>query len=214
MTLFIRLFIVILFVSSCVYQKNPSNRTPGSDEAASSQIEIIKSAYYSEQRGSPAEYDSGPPKDSKWPDLFAETPNYRAYGKAIYQEASKKAGIKDDGKEKFRWIVGPMWYRGRLTPESVKVFVIGQEGAQDENVSNRTFTGSTGTKMQNFINYFGVNKSYLFMNTFSYTITGQYGERVEEGDSEETKKAKEIRSKTLFWLAQDQNSLIVQHRHR
>ncbi len=214
MTLYIRLLIIILFVSSCVYQKNQTNRTPGSDEGTTQQIEIIKSAYYSEQRGSPAEYDAGAPKDSKWPDLFAETPNYRAYGKAIYQEASKKAGIKDDGKEKFRWIVGPMWYRGRLTSESVKVFVIGQEGAQDENVSNRTFTGSTGTKMQNFINYFGVNKSYLFMNTFSYTITGQYGERIEEGDSEETKKAKEIRSKTLFWLAQDQNSLIVRHRHR
>ena len=31
-----------------------------------------------------------------------------------------------------------MWYRGRLTPNSVKVFVVGQEGAQDENVSNRS----------------------------------------------------------------------------
>ena len=214
MTLFIRLLIIVMFVSSCVYQKNSTSRTPGSDESYSHQIEVIRSAYYSEQRGSPAEYDAGAPKDSKWPDLFAETPNYRAYGKAIYQEAFKKAGITDDGKEKFRWIVGPMWYRGRLTPESVKVFVIGQEGAQDENVSNRTFTGSTGTKMQNFINYFGVNKSYLFMNTFSYTIAGQYGERVEEGDTEAEKKAKEIKSKTLFWLAQDPNSLIVQHRHR
>ncbi len=215
MTLFIRILMIGLFVSSCVYQqKNLTSRTPGSDENSNHQIEIIKSAYYSEQRGSLAEYDAGAPKNSKWPDLFAETPNYRAYGKAIYQEASKKAGIKDDGKEKFRWIVGPMWYRGRLTPESVKIFVIGQEGAQDENVSNRTFTGSTGTKMQNFINYFGVNKSYLFMNTFSYTITGQYGERIEEGDTDQIKKEKEVRSETLYWLAQNPNSLIVQHRHR
>lgn len=217
---------IILFVSSCVYQKNQNSRNPGSDESYSHQTEIIKSAYYSEQRGSPAEYDAGAPKDSKWPDLFAETPNYRAYGKAIYQEAAKKAGIKDDGKEKFRWIVGPMWYRGRLTPESVKVFVIGQEGAQDENVSNRTFTGSTGTKMQNFINYFGVNKSYLFMNTFSYTIEGQYGEappRIKNKktgqmelkiETAEEKLGREIRNKTLLWLAQDPNSLIVQHRHR
>lgn len=214
MTLLIRLSVIVLFVTSCVYQKNSTSRAPGSEENYSLQSNVTKSAYYSQQRGSPAEYDAGPSQDSKWPDLFAETPNYRAYGKAIYQEAAKKAGLKDDGQEKFRWKVGPMWYRGRLTPESVKIFVIGQEGAQDENVSNRTFTGSTGTKMQNFINYFGVNKSYLFMNTFSYTITGQYGERVEEGDTELVKKEKKVRSETLYWLAQDPNSLIVQHRHR
>lgn len=166
------------------------------------------------QRGTPAEYDAGPPKDSQWPDIFAETPDYRTYGKAIYQAAAAKYGVQDDGKEKFRWKVGPMWYRGRLTPESVKVFVIGQEGAQDENASNRTFTGSTGTKMQNFINYLGVNKSYLFMNTFIYTITGQYGERAEPKDSAEVKKAKEVFSNTLMWIAQNPKSEIVQHRHR
>ncbi|MBC7464491.1 MAG: hypothetical protein H7256_00735 [Bdellovibrio sp.] len=165
-------------------------------------------------RGTPSEYDAGPPKDSQWPDIFAETPDYRTYGKAIYQAAAAKYQVKDDGKEKFRWKVGPMWYRGRLTPESVKVFVIGQEGAQDENASNRTFTGSTGTKMQNFINYLGINRSYLFMNTFIYTITGQYGERAEASDSPEVKKTKEVFSNTLFWLAQNPKSEIVQHRHR
>lgn len=166
------------------------------------------------QRGSPAEYDPGPAKDSNWPDIFAETPNYRAYGKAIYQAAAQKFGTRDDGKEKFRWVVGPMWYRGRLTPNDVKVFVIGQEGAQDENVSNRTFTGSTGTKMQKFINYFGINRSYLFMNTFIYTITGQYGERPKPGDSQAVVKQKAAQSAALFWLAQDKDSAIVKHRHR
>lgn len=167
-----------------------------------------------DRRGSPSEYDMGPPKDSKWPDIFAETPDYRAYGKAVYKAAAQKAGIQDDGQEKFRWKVGPMWYRGRLTPNSVKVFVIGQEGAQDENVSNRTFTGSTGTKMQNFINYFGIDRSYLFMNTFIYTITGQYGEKAEEGDSPQVAKQKQVQSQALFWLAQNPDSVVVQHRHR
>ena len=167
-----------------------------------------------DRRGPISEYDMGPPKDSQWPDIFAETPDYRAYGKAIYQAAAQKAGIRDDGQEKFRWKVGPMWYRGRLTPNSVKVFVIGQEGAQDENVSNRTFTGSTGTKMQNFINYFGIDRSYLFMNTFIYTITGQYGAVPEPTDSPEVKKQKEVQTKALFWLAQNPKSVLVQHRHR
>lgn len=165
-------------------------------------------------RGSVADYDAGPSKESKWPDIFAETPDYRSYGAAVYQAAAKKSGIRDDGQEKFRWKMGPMWYRGRLTPESVKVFVIGQEGAQDENTSNRTFTGSTGTKMQNFINYFGITESYLFMNTFSYTITGQYGERPEPEDTPQIKKQKAVASNALFWLAQNPDSIIVKHRHR
>ncbi|MEK6704240.1 MAG: hypothetical protein AABZ06_00465 [Bdellovibrionota bacterium] len=142
-------------------------------------------------RGSPAEYDPGPPIDSKWPDLFADVLNYRAYGKDFF------GGSRD----KFRWSFGPMFYRGRLTPDSVKVFIVGQEGAQDENVSNRSFTGSTGTKMQNFLNAIGINKSYLFMNTFVYTINGQYG-------------AKDGPDKKIVVIAQNENSTIVQQRHR
>lgn len=203
-----------------------SDPTPVATSPVIANSEFRYPAAVSDKRGSPSEYDAGPPKDSQWPDIFAETPNYRAYGKAIYKQAAESAQIKDDGQEKFRWKVGPMWYRGRLTPNSVKVFVIGQEGAQDENVSNRTFTGSTGTKMQNFINYFGVDRSYLFMNTFIYTITGQYGERATPCkadqkstrevpcDSPEDVKQKEVRSNALTWLAQDKDSVVVKHRHR
>jgi uracil-DNA glycosylase len=151
------------------------------------------------ERGSQTDYDAGANKDSRWPDLFAETPNYRAFGQAV---------IGGTG-EKFRWNMGPMWYRGRLTPNDVKVFIVGQEGAQDENVSNRSFTGSTGTRMQNFINYLGIDRSYLYMNTFVYTITGQYSLFGE--DREDAQKLKEL--KRLLWLAQDENSIVVKHRH-
>lgn len=151
-----------------------------------SQAKLFKTT----QRGKMYDYDPGPSKSSKWPDLFAETPNYRAFGKAVLGGRG----------EKFRWKMGPMHYRGRLTPNSVKVFVIGQEGAQDENVSNRSFTGSTGTRMQKFLNYLGIQTSYLYMNTFVYTITGQYT----------TDKGVPPRVK---WLAQDKDSVIVKHRH-
>ena len=146
------------------------------------------------------EYDPGAPKESLWPDLFAETPNYRLFGKNI---------IGGFG-EKFRWNIGPMFYRGRLTPNNVKVFIVGQEGAQDENLSNRSFTGSTGTRMQKFLNYLGINKSYLFMNTFVYTITGQYSLYGEDAKDE----AKKEQNKKLKWLAQNSNSIIVKHRHK
>lgn len=146
------------------------------------------------RRGSPAEYDAGPDKDSQWPELFAATPNYRALGLAVMGERGER--------EKFRWTFGPMYYRGRLTPNSVKVFVIGQEGAQDESLSNRSFTGGTGAKMQNFLNHIGVTQSYLYMNTFVYTINGQY-----------TDQSTGRTPAPLFWLSQNTDSPVVQHRH-
>ncbi len=151
-------------------------------------------------RGEIWEHDAGAPKDSEWPKLFSHTPNYRAFGQAV---------IGGRG-EKFRWIMGPMWYRGRLTPNSVKVFIVGQEGAQDENVSNRSFTGSTGTRMQKFLNYLGIDRSYLFMNTFVYTITGQYSLFGEDRKN----LSKVTQREKLLWLAQSEDSIVVEHRHR
>ena len=78
-----------------------------------------------EDRGSPWEYDPGPAKNRSWSRLFAETPNYRGFGMAM------------SGNEEFRWHFGPMFYRGRLGDQQVKVLVVGQEGAQDESLSHR-----------------------------------------------------------------------------
>lgn len=145
---------------------------------------------YDERRGSPADYDPGAPADSKWVELFGSTPNYRSIGIEIL----KGKAMKD---EKFRWVFGPMWYRGRLTPESVKVFVVGQEGAQDENISNRSFTGSTGTRVQKFLNHLGIYRSYLFLNTFVYTINGQLDDAPE-----------------FKWIEQGPGSPIVEYRNK
>jgi hypothetical protein len=133
-------------------------------------------------RGTPWEFDPGPPSNRKWAKLFAETPNYRAIGKAA------------TGKELFRWHFGPMFYRGRLTDGAVKVLVIGQEGAQDESLAHRSFSGGTGARMQHFLRHLGITESYLFLNTFVYPIFGQY-------DAE------------LRPLAQGLTSPIVTHRH-
>jgi uracil-DNA glycosylase len=132
-------------------------------------------------RGVPWEHDPGPPPD--WASLFAETPSYRGLGKAVL------------GGEQFRWHFGPMFYRGRLTDGDVKVLVIGQEGAQDESLAHRSFIGGTGARLQHVLNHLGINRSYLFMNSFVYPIFGQYSAR-------------------FRGLAQDPHSPIVQHRHR
>jgi uracil-DNA glycosylase len=136
---------------------------------------------FTDGRGDPWEYDPGPPKNRSWARLFADTPNYRAIGKAM------------SGSEEYRWHFGPMFYRGRLRDNSVKVLIIGQEGAQDESLSHRSFTGGTGGRMQHFLQHLGITQSYLFLNTFVYPIYGQYSGLLPE-------------------LAQDPRSPIAQHR--
>lgn len=113
-------------------------------------------------RGDPWDFDPGPPRNRKWPRLFAETPNYRAIGVAL------------TGEEEHRWHFGPMFYRGRLQDNAVKVLIVGQEGAQDESLSHRSFTGGTGGRMQHVLHHLGITESYLFLNTFVYPIFGQY----------------------------------------
>jgi uracil-DNA glycosylase len=132
-------------------------------------------------RGDPWDYDPGPATTSGWPELFAATPNYRGLGLAVL------------GREAFRWHFGPMFYRGRLDG-SARVLLIGQEGAQDESLSHRSFTGGTGARMQHVLSYLGINRSYLFLNTFVYPIFGQYNQK-------------------LRGLAQNPVSPIVKHRH-
>ena len=135
-----------------------------------------------DERGNPWEHDPGPAAGSGWAALFAETPNYRGLGRAVL------------GREAFRWHHGPMFYRGRLDG-SARVVLVGQEGAQDESLSHRSFTGGTGARMQHLLRHLGLDRSYLFLNSFVYPIFGQYTERLRP-------------------LAQDPDSPIVTHRHR
>jgi uracil-DNA glycosylase len=133
-------------------------------------------------RGDIWEHDPGPPATSGWAELFAETPNYRGLGRAVL------------GKEAFRWHHGPMFFRGRLD-DSARVVIVGQEGAQDESLSHRSFTGGTGARMQHFLRHIGLDRSYVFLNSFVYPIFGQY-------------------TPALRPLAQDPRSPVVAHRHR
>ena len=182
--------VIIGICTGCLHK----NKVVETREPASVKVNIK----YDLRRGSPAEYDPGAPADSKWIELFGSTPNYRSIGITTLNGSAIK-------NEKFRWEFGPMWYRGRLTSNSVKAFIVGQEGAQDENISNRAFTGSTGTRVQKFLNHLGIYRSYLFLNTFVYTINGQLTETVD---------GKQVKNPKFDWLEQGLDSPIVIYRHK
>ena len=135
-------------------------------------------------RGFPWEHDPGPARNMSWARIFSETPNHRALSET-YMNA-----------DKFRWHFGPMYYRGRLKRNQVKVLVIGQEGAMDESLAHRAFVGFSGGFIQNLLHYIGIDYHYLFLNTFVYPIHGQYTE------------------KKIKILGQHTSSPLVIHRHK
>jgi uracil-DNA glycosylase len=123
-------------------------------------------------RGDPWDHDPGPPRNRSWARLFAETPDYRALG------------LGATGEERFRWQFGPVFYRGRLGDDQARVLVIGQDAGSDEALAHRAFVGESGTRVQHLLAHLGITRSYLFLNTFAYSITGQYAglEDLAQGD--------------------------------
>jgi len=151
--------------------------------------------------GSPLEFDRGP--SESWADLFARVPNYRQVsrdlgaqwlvpgpdGKTRYDlvNAARAAAAKPLPPiakytltgDKFRYEMGPIFYRGRLDG-TARVLVVGQDAATDEALVSRAFVGGTGQKVQYLLNSLGITKSYLCVNTFIYSIFEQYDEFTDE----------------------------------
>lgn len=149
--------------------------------------------------GSPTEFDPGPP--AAWAELFAKVPNYRLISRQLGAEwlkpgpdgKTRLATINEQRvaqmltpipeytltKDKFRFEMGPLFYRGRLDG-SARVLVVGQDAATDEALVHRAFVGATGQKVQAFLNSVGIPKSYICVNTFIYSIFEQFDEFTEE----------------------------------
>jgi uracil DNA glycosylase superfamily protein len=74
----------------------------------------------------------------------------------------------------FRVEWGPIFHRGRLDG-SARVLVIGQDPAQHETITRRILMGEAGHRLQGFLAKLGIDRSYVLVNTYLYSVYGQRG---------------------------------------
>jgi uracil-DNA glycosylase len=85
--------------------------------------------------------------------------------------------------DSFRVEWGPIFHRGRLDG-SARVLVIGQDPAQSETIARRILVGTAGHRAQGMLFKLGIDRSYLMVNTFLYSVYGQWGGQRHADDPE------------------------------
>ena len=98
----------------------------------------------------------------------------------------------------FRVEWGPIFHRGRLDG-SARVLIIGQDPAQHETVIRRTLVGEAGRRVQGFLAKLGITRSYVFINTYLYSIYGSVKTK--------TRKEPTLIAYRNRWL----NALLLEH---
>jgi uracil-DNA glycosylase len=78
--------------------------------------------------------------------------------------------------KRFRTEWGPIFHRGRLDG-SARVLVIGQDPAQNENIVRRILVGEAGRRIQGFLAKLGIERSYVLVNTYLYSVYGSAGSK-------------------------------------
>ena len=73
--------------------------------------------------------------------------------------------------DQFRLEWGPIFHRGRLDG-SARILVIGQDPAQHETVVRRILVGEAGRRVQGLLAKLGVLRSYVYVNTYLYSVYG------------------------------------------
>src|SRR5690349_15158580 len=76
--------------------------------------------------------------------------------------------------DSFRVEWGPIFHRGRLDG-SARILIIGQDPATHEAITRRILVGEAGQRAQGLLARLGIDCSYVFINTFLYSVYGQGG---------------------------------------
>lgn len=83
--------------------------------------------------------------------------------------------------EDFRTEWGPVFHRGRLDG-TARVLVLGQDPAQHETIARRILVGEAGHRLQGLLFKLGIERSYVMVNTFLFSVFGQAGGERHAGD--------------------------------
>jgi hypothetical protein len=81
----------------------------------------------------------------------------------------------------FRTEWGPIFHRGRLDG-TARVLIVGQDPAQHETIARRILVGEAGQRLQGFLAKLGIDRSYVMVNTFLYSVYGQGGGNKHKND--------------------------------
>lgn len=156
-------------------------------------------------------YDPGPNPNSDMGreliDLTADIPNFPLISDKIIGR-----------RQKFRPAFGPIPWRMVLRENKVKILFVGQDGTHIAEAAGRPATAGFGGRAQDFANYFGVNEGAAFINTYAFTIKGQYGVYntpyfVENEEGEFSVRHSNLVDNDLWLISQDLNSPITQWRN-
>ena len=90
------------------------------------------------------------------------------------------ADVYPAGSFRVEW--GPIFHRGRLDG-SARLLVIGQDPAASEAIVRRILVGQAGHRTQGLMAKLGIDRSYLLVNTFLYSVYGQQGGEKHAGDA-------------------------------
>ena len=154
-------------------------------------------------------YDPGPdlsdPLQKELVDLVARIPNAPEISERIV------------GQQRFRPAYGPIPWRMILKKDSVKILFIGQDGTHIAEAAGRPATAGFGGRAQDLAAYFGVNEGAAFINTFAFTINGQYA-TAKTPFIDLTNGKRQLGLSTFidnkFWLvSQDQDSPVAKWRN-
>ena len=132
-----------------------------------------ESISWMEERPAPWAYDPGPSVETQKDliDLHAAIPNFPGISLEIMRHRFSKP------MQKFRPAYGPIPWRMILRPNHVKILFIGQDGTHIAEAANRPGTAGFGGRAHSLASFFGVEYSAAFINTYAFTIKGQYGAR-------------------------------------
>src|SRR4051812_48583850 len=81
-------------------------------------------------------------------------------------------GLEAYPLDMFRVEWGPIFHRGRLDG-TARIAVVGQDPGQHESIARRCMVGEAGQRVQGFLRKFGIERSYVIVNSYLYSVYGQ-----------------------------------------